>query len=127
MGLSGRLYVRTGTHAVNSKTDGELALDIFDFLLTRDLSRGHILDFNPYAPRTEPLLFTYPDLHGLLLSSNARAELRVIDSPSHPAAISNAPAHQFNMIPFEAISLSNGRNIDEFAEMWKETVKDSMI
>ncbi|KAJ7784611.1 D123-domain-containing protein [Mycena metata] len=98
----------------------------FDFLLTRDLARGHILDFNPYAPRTDPLLFTYDDLHALSLLPTDAAELRVIDSRSHPAATSNAPANQHNMIPFEALSLSNGRDINEFSEAWKEGIEESL-
>jgi len=121
--------------------------DTFDFLLTRDLSRGHIIDFNPYAPRTDPLLFTYEELAELLearipaetsststLPNGAQdhaapsllPEFRVIDSRSHPAATSNAPAHQHNMVPFEALSLSSGRDIEEFADTLKNEIQESM-
>jgi len=103
---------------------------IFDLLLTRDLSRAHILDFNPYAPRTDPLLFTYDALLDLLSTRNTGdgkiPELRVVDSRSHPAATSNAPAYQHNMVPFEALNLSSGRNIEEFANLWKETIRESV-
>ncbi|KAG5642675.1 hypothetical protein DXG03_002359 [Asterophora parasitica] len=110
----------------------------FDFLLTRDLSRGHIIDFNPYAPRTDPLLFTYEELSELLEArtptsgtpqQNGPSQLpafRFIDSRSHPAATSNAPAYQHNMVPFEALSLSSGRDIEEFADLWKDEIKNSM-
>ncbi|GLB38477.1 putative D123 [Lyophyllum shimeji] len=118
----------------------------FDFLLTRDLSRGHILDFNPYAPRTDPLLFTYEELAELLearmpaetssastlpngdqhhAAPSLLPEFRVIDSRAHPAATSSAPAHQHNMVPFEALSLSSGRDIEEFANIWKEEIRKS--
>ena len=100
--------------------------DIFDFLLTRDLSKGHIIDFNPYAPKTDPLLFTYEELRDLIPLGTHLPILRVIDSPSHPAAVANAPAHQHNMIPFEAVSMSNGLNIEEFADHWKDSLKESM-
>ncbi|KAF9472111.1 D123-domain-containing protein [Pholiota conissans] len=99
---------------------------IFDFLLTRDLLRGHIIDFNPYHPKTDPLLFTYDELHALHQSHPTIPELRVIDSASHPAATKNAPAHQHNMIPFEALKMSSGQDIEEFADMWKESVRESM-
>ncbi|KAJ7644088.1 D123-domain-containing protein [Roridomyces roridus] len=98
----------------------------FDFLLTRDLSRGHILDFNPYLPKTDSLLFTYDDLHSLTGEQQAGPELRVIDSRSHPAATSNAPANQHNMIPFEALSLGSGSNIQEFAEKLKGEIEESL-
>ncbi|KAH9889813.1 D123-domain-containing protein [Cubamyces lactineus] len=108
----------------------------FDFLLTRDLSRGHIVDFNPYLPRTDPLLFTYEELHDLLLARTSSApdaeagarvpELRVVDSPSHPAASRNAPAHQHNMVPIEALAMSSGRDVQEFASMWQDEIRKTM-
>jgi hypothetical protein len=105
-------------------------VDTFDLLLTRDLSYAHIIDFNPYAPRTDALLFTYEDLLHLLREQDAceveTPQLRVVDSRTHPAATSNAPAHQHNMIPFEALSLSSGRDIAEFASHWERSVRESM-
>ncbi|KAI8986193.1 D123-domain-containing protein [Trametes punicea] len=112
----------------------------FDFLLTRDLSRGHIVDFNPYLPRTDPLLFTYEELHDILLArispdadasagvgAGARGPvLRVVDSPSHPAASRNAPMHQHNMVPFEALAMSSGRGVSEFASAWQDEIRKSM-
>ncbi|RXW24480.1 hypothetical protein EST38_g1330 [Candolleomyces aberdarensis] len=104
---------------------------IFDFLLTRDLTRGHILDFNPYAPRTDSLLFSYEDLRDLAAAppsdsdSKDIPEFRYIDSPSHPAASRNAPTNQHNMVPYEAIELSSGKDIEEFAELWKTQVQSS--
>ncbi|EPQ54533.1 D123-domain-containing protein, partial [Gloeophyllum trabeum ATCC 11539] len=98
---------------------------VFDILLTRDLSRAHIVDFNPYAPRTDPLLFTYEDLQRLTRTSGA-PELRVIDSRSHPAATRNAPAHQHNMMPLEALQMSSGLDIEAFASKWHEEIKRSI-
>ena len=95
-----------------------IATDTLDVLLTRDLSRFHILDFNPYAPRTDALLFTYDELACLSASaptSTPTSTLRVIDSRAHPAAARNAPEHQHNMVPLEALTLSEGRNVEEFA------------
>jgi D123 len=98
-------------------------------LLTRDLSRFHILDFNPYAPRTDPLLFTYDELATLSSAfalvasiSTPTPTLRVIDSRASPAAVRNAPEHQHNMVPLEALMLSQGRNVEEFAATWMDQV-----
>lgn len=118
--------VRNLDHFLHEYLFNLVSLDIFDFLLTRDLSKGHILDFNPYASKTDPLLFTYEELRDLIHPDTHLPVLRVIDSPSHPAAAANAPTHQHNMIPFEAVSMSNGLNIEEFADIWKDSVKESM-
>lgn len=101
-----------------------ILLDIFDILLTRDLSRANIIDFNPYAPFTDSLFFDYEELAAMQLDDTP--QLRVIDSKSHPAANRNAPANQHNMVPFEALNLSNGADIEEFSEKWKEQVRKSM-
>jgi hypothetical protein len=100
--------------------------DTLDVLLTRDLTRFHIIDFNPYAPRTDSLLFTYEELATLFDAAAAGTTpaptLRVIDSPAHPAATRNAPQYQHNMVPLEALTLSEGRNMEEFASAWMEQV-----
>lgn len=102
-------------------------VDTFDILLTRDLSRGHIIDFNPYVPNTDPLLFTYEDLLVLLTQNRSwTPQLKVIDSRTHPAATRNAPAHQHNMIPFEALSLSSGRDIEAFSGLLQEEIKHAI-
>ncbi|KAF5360359.1 hypothetical protein D9756_004749 [Leucocoprinus leucothites] len=99
---------------------------VFDFLLTRDLSRGHIIDFNPYSPRTDPLLFSYKELHCLSEDPTPEIEFRVIPSPDHPAAASNIPVFQHNMVPLEALTLSSGKTVDEFAEALKEQIQECM-
>jgi D123 len=104
-----------------------LSADTFDILLTRDLTHAHVLDFNPYAPRTDSLLFTYENLLSLLTGDRSRTPLlMVIDSPSHPAAKRAIPTHQHNMVPFEALSLSSGKDIDDFADLWREEIKKSL-
>lgn len=113
--------------------------DVFDLLLTRDLSRGHILDFNPYALRTDPLLFSYEELRALFIRATREhqpsdtstgslelPELRVVDSPMHPAAARNTATHQHNMVPIEALSLGEGKSITEFSEIWRDEVKRAM-
>jgi hypothetical protein len=97
--------------------------------LTRALASLHLLDFNPYLPRTDPLLFTYDDLHALLLrrihstTPDFLPEFRVIPSRAHPAAARNAPANQHNMVPLDALTIASGRDIEQFAEAWREEVR----
>lgn len=109
--------------------------DALDVLLTRDLTRFHIIDFNPYAPRTDALLFTYDELATLFAAATTTTSmstsssptptpmLRVIDSRAHPAAARNVPQHQHNMVPLETLTLSEGRNLEEFAAAWMDQVK----
>ncbi|KAI6106820.1 D123-domain-containing protein [Pisolithus thermaeus] len=98
-------------------------MDVFDLLLIRDFTGGHVIDFNPYAPHTDLLLFTYEELREMPLRRKFLPELRVIDSLLHPAATRSMPAYQHNRVPIEALTLSEGRNIVEFGEItWREEV-----
>lgn len=99
--------------------------DVFDLLLTRDLASAHIIDFNPYAAKTDPLLFTYDELHELSQHTDL-PKLRVIDSRTHAATVTNAPANQHNMLPYEALTLSSGKDIASFAQEWQNTLAQSM-
>ena len=83
------------------------------------------MDFNAYAPKTDPLLFTYEELRDLLVQ---RSELcfRVIESRSDPRVNRNAPLHQHNMVPFEALSLGSGNNEENFANALVNAIVESI-
>jgi len=97
--------------AVTSLTD--FRVDVVDLLLSKDVARAHIVDFNPYIARTDPLLFTYEELADLFSarSSPAVPALRVINSPSHAMANRYAPDHLHNMVPLEAFALGWDANV----------------
>ncbi|GAA5870789.1 hypothetical protein JCM3774_001678 [Rhodotorula dairenensis] len=60
------------------RDEAPLSNYVLDVYITRDQSRVFVIDFNPFAPRTDPLLFSYPELHDLFLASSV--------SPSAPSA-----------------------------------------
>ncbi|KAG1788856.1 D123-domain-containing protein [Suillus plorans] len=83
---------------------------VFDVLMTRDLSRGHDPILQPIrTPNGSPAI-----------------HLRIIDSPLHPLASRNAPAYQHNMLPMEALALSSGRDINDFSDLWKNEIQQSL-
>ena len=122
------------------------AVDVIDLYLTRDLSNAYIMDFNPYAPRTGPILFTYGELDKLFNSQETQPDppgttsspsplrtldaeasdplpiFRIISSPSHALVGRNAPKHAHNMVPREALELSNGRTVVDLQEAWKDEI-----
>lgn len=93
-----------------------------------------LLDFQPYRASTDGLQFSYEDIRDILERSRSGAEdaeqlpvLRVIDSAGHPDAIRNQPTFSTNMMPVEMIELSEGRNLDEFREVWAQAVAAGMV
>ncbi|KZT60095.1 cytoplasmic protein [Calocera cornea HHB12733] len=97
---------------------------VFDLLLTRDLRRAHLIDINPFAPRTDPLIFTYAELQELARMPS-RPKLAVIESTGHADAARNAPLFQHNMVPLEALQLSAGRTPQDFTNALAEEIRRS--
>ena len=100
-----------------------------DIYLSIDLDDVVLVDFNPYRPTTDPLLFDYPDLLDILETSQTASTnrprlpiLRVIDSKGHPDANRNIPTYGSNMMPWELVEMSHGRSLVEFRETWDEAV-----
>ncbi|KAG2065931.1 hypothetical protein BDR04DRAFT_1107733 [Suillus decipiens] len=88
--------------------------DVFYVLMTPDLSqRTH--------PRLQFIctsqLFTYEKLLSVFTRGLSTPELHIIAPPLHPVASRNAPAHQHNMLPIEALTLSSGRDISDFSDL----------
>ncbi|KAI5117002.1 hypothetical protein M0805_002670 [Coniferiporia weirii] len=114
------------TWGQNIKQNWSTADYTFDLILTRNLESAHIVDFNPYASRTDPLLFTYDELSTIHQQPPSAPVLRTIDSRTHDAATRSSPANVHNMVPFELLSMSSGQTIGDFAKSWQEEVQKSI-
>lgn len=105
--------------------------DTVDLLLTRDLARAHVVDFNPYAPRTDSLLFTYSELLNLAqeVAADGRSQLpvlRAIDSRTHPSAVRNSPAYAHNMMPLDMIQAADGQDLESLPSTWSDEIRRAM-
>jgi len=103
---------------------GKWATDdyVFDFLLTRNIDSGHIIDFQPFAPKTDALLFSYEELEDLRRSdSQSLPEIRVVDGSTDPSR--TAPRDVHNRVPMEFLSLSAGQTVEDFTRMWQEQIQ----
>ncbi|TNY18550.1 D123-domain-containing protein [Rhodotorula diobovata] len=113
---------------------------VLDVYLTRDASRVFVVDLNPFAPRTDPLLFSYEALLSLSLSQSAPPssspsspsssspgatlpELRLITSESQGA--STLPRYSHNRYPKDVVDLSEGQSVAEFAREWAGRVAEA--
>lgn len=93
--------------------------DTFDVYFTRDYSKIFLLDFNPFAPQTDSLLFSWSDL----LSPPDDLLFRVIASPTEAAQC--MPRFSHNRYPKDVVSLSDGKSVAEFAKDWQEELKEA--
>ncbi|POY75119.1 hypothetical protein BMF94_1749 [Rhodotorula taiwanensis] len=119
---------------------------VLDVYVTRDRSRVFVIDFNPFSPRTDPLLFSYPELHELFLAAStpsssfdppspaptsqparspALPTIRVVSPTMDPSAGSAVPRYAHNRYPKDVVDMSEGQSIAEFAKEWMSKVGDA--
>lgn len=109
--------------------------DVFDIYLSTSLDSITLIDFQPYRPSTDSLLFTYPELltilqEGLQPPSIDKTDdrprlpvLKVVDSAGHPDAARNAPVYASSMMSLEMAEMSNGSSLEDFKAVWDEAVR----
>jgi hypothetical protein len=78
--------------------------------------RCHLVDFNPYHPKTEPLLYSFEELFNLELTQDSLPHLQVINSGADPRVNRGAPTHYHNMVPYDVLRLDSERNADDWLE-----------
>ncbi|KAJ3148358.1 hypothetical protein HDU86_007467 [Geranomyces michiganensis] len=99
---------------------------VFDVYINQRNRKVWLLDFNPYSPETDSLLFSWPDILATATTpSSSHPEFRVLQSQAE-AVGSAHPAYATNRLPRDAIDLSTGETIDSFAERFRRNVYDAM-
>lgn len=97
--------------------------DTFDVYLTRDESKVFLIDFNPYATRTDSLLFSWDEVHSLNTVDD-RPVLRVVRSQAQ--ASQTMPSYSHNRYPKDVVGLSDGSSIAEFAQKWRDALNEAV-
>lgn len=109
--------------------------DSFNIIPVEAHSNPALLDFSPYNPSFDPLLFTYEELQLLLLEALLPASetlrprlpvIRIIGPQSHPEANRGMPAFVANMMPVEVAEMSQGGGVGEFKDAWERLVREGM-
>ena len=71
-----------------------------------EVKRVWLIDFNPWREETDPLLFTWEELH-TMDGENTDCSLRLVNS----MVGSSVPRFSTNMVPAEAVMLSHGMSL----------------
>ncbi|KAI8904165.1 D123-domain-containing protein [Powellomyces hirtus] len=97
---------------------------VFDVYINQRNRKVWLLDFNPFSPETDPLLFSWNEILTAHPTPTS-ADFRIVESQAR-AVNSAHPAYTMNRLPRDAIDLSNGGSIDEFAERFRRNVYDAV-
>ncbi|ORZ15474.1 D123-domain-containing protein [Lobosporangium transversale] len=89
----------------------------FDVYITRNRERIYVIDFNPFAQKTDSLLFEWEEL----VSAKERLPLRLLASEAAGQHMKQPFA--FNRYPSDVTDLSNGQTVADFAEAFYKKVQ----
>ncbi|CAG8575890.1 8719_t:CDS:2 [Funneliformis mosseae] len=92
----------------------EELVDVFDVYVTRNRERVWLIDFNPYGPMTDSLMYTWEEI----LTATGPPSFRLITSQTESSQSRSQP-FAVNRYPREIFDLSQGQSIAEFAEQFQ--------
>ncbi|KAF9132522.1 hypothetical protein BGW39_011874 [Mortierella sp. 14UC] len=101
----------------------------FDVYITRNRDRIYLIDFNPFAQKTDSLLFEWQEL--LLLNLDDKDTelqlpiMRLLESEA--AGRHMQQPFSFNRYPADVTDLSNGQTVAEFAEAFYKKVQAAAV
>jgi len=87
---------------------------VFDVYVTRNRERVWLIDFNPFGPMTDSLMYTWEEI----LTATGPPSFRLITSQTE-ASQSRSQPFAVNRYPREVFDLSQGQTIAEFAERFQ--------
>ncbi|KAI8970149.1 cell division cycle 123 [Mycotypha africana] len=95
----------------------------FDIYVERKKDKVYLVDFNPFSPATDSLLYHWNELMTFDIEKET-PDIRIIESQAESDSLAcNAPKFATNMIPKDVIDLSSGKSIAEFAEEFEKAMR----
>jgi len=91
---------------------------VFDMYIPRTRLRGHLIDINPFAPRTDPGLFEWSEILGM--AEDAEVDVRFVEESEQRIGGLEFSAQR---VPREVVDVSQGRGVIEFAVEWEEMLR----
>jgi len=92
---------------------------VFDMYIPRTRIRAHLIDINPFAPRTDPALYSWEEVLGM------RGEVDVRFVKQDHSGISGIE-FSAQRVPIEVVRASQGRGVVEFAVEWEEMLRQGV-
>jgi hypothetical protein len=90
---------------------------VFDMYIPRTRIRGHLIDINPFAPRTDPGLYSWDEI---LDMDGEGVDIRLVTEMDRGISGIEFSAQR---VPIEVVEVSQGRGVVEFAVEWEEMLR----
>lgn len=105
----------------NSIGEFESANWVFDCYIPRTRKRAHLIDMNPFAPRTDAGLFTWGEVLGM--SGEGGVEVRFVGEDGRGIGGIEFSAQR---VPRDVVEVSQGKNVVEFAVEWERMLREGV-
>ena len=90
---------------------------VFDMYIPRTRIRGHLIDINPFAPRTDPGLYSWDEI---LRMQGEHVDLRLVEQEDGGISGIEFSAQR---VPLDVVEASQGRGVIEFAVEWEQILR----
>jgi hypothetical protein len=91
---------------------------VFDMYIPRTRIRGHLIDMNPFAPRTDPGLFEWQEI--LKMTGEEGVIVRFVKEEERGIGGMEFSAQR---VPRDVVEASQGKGVVEFAVKWEEMLR----
>ena len=91
---------------------------VFDIYIPRTRTRAHLIDMNPFAPRTDPGLYEWREV--LLMTGEKEVEIRLVKEEESGIVGMEFSAQR---VPKDVVDTSQGKSVVEFAVEWEEMLR----
>ncbi|KAI8620420.1 D123-domain-containing protein [Chytriomyces sp. MP71] len=100
---------------------------VFDAYMNRNTRKLYLIDFNPFSATTDSLLFDWDEILSFDTTKNeVGLGLRVVASAGEAGQLQQ-PMYATNRMPKDAIDISDGQTLAEFAQQWAEQMAQSLV
>jgi len=95
---------------------------VYDCYIPRTRRRAHLIDINPFAPRTDPGLYEWGEILGM---AGGEEEIRIRLVGEERRGITGV-LFSAQRVPRDVVDASQGKNVVEFAVEWENMLRDGI-
>lgn len=98
---------------------------VLDAHVSQTKERAFVIDFNPWDPKTDSILFAWDELDALCASTNAPPELRLVERQDRTRAFSSKP-FSTSHVPADFVDMQRGDFLGLIAEMKAQRAQEDL-
>ena len=95
---------------------------VFDCYIPRTRRKAHLIDINPFAPRTDPGLYEWGEILGIAGGDEGEIGLRLVTEERGIAGVEFSAQR----VPRDVVDASQGRSVVEFVVEWEKMLRDGI-